>query len=356
MGTDPIVRQQTFGVLLSAATYVLYGGIAAAQVAMDLVDPRVALWIIGVALVFNVGVYALVRSGRVRRGRDPGLSRTQLIVGILFMFPAYAAAGPAATGQLVVMASHVVYSMFMLRPRQVWLLVALTLLGLALTMLLCGWLWPERYAAEVQVSGLLYAMLVMPLIAVLAHRVTGMTKRLKTQQAELQAALARLQELATRDELTRTHNRRHLAEQMRVMQSTARRQGTPLALALIDIDHFKQVNDRHGHGVGDEVLKGFAAVAQDSLRAADLLGRWGGEEFIFLMPHTTRADGVGAMERLQQRLAAQAATAMPLGLSVTFSAGVVEIGPDESPDAAVERADQAMYRAKLAGRCRCEAG
>jgi diguanylate cyclase len=272
------------------------------------------------------------------------------------MFPAYAAVGPAATGLLVVMASHVVYSMFMMKPRQVWLLVGWTMLGLLLTMVVCGHLWPERYRFEVQASGLAYAMLVMPLIAVLAYRITGMTQRLKDQHAELQAALGRLQELATRDELTRTHNRRHMGELLRVQQSQARRLGVPLALALIDIDHFKQVNDQHGHAMGDEVLRGFAAVAQQGLRAADLLGRWGGEEFLVLMPHTGRDEALRAMDRLQQRLAEEAGTALPAGLSVSFSAGVTEVGPDETPEAAIERADQAMYRAKTRGRRRCEAG
>ena len=89
------------------------------------------------------------------------------------------------------------------------------------------------------------------------------------------------------------------------------------------------------------------------LRAADLLGRWGGEEFLVLMPQTTRADAKVALERLQNRLRDSAAEAMPLGLVITFSSGVTELAADEDPEVAVERADQAMYRAKATGRARC---
>jgi diguanylate cyclase (GGDEF)-like protein len=84
----------------------------------------------------------------------------------------------------------------------------------------------------------------------------------------------------------------------------------------------------------------------------DQLARWGGEEFLLLMPHTARADALLALERLQQHLAAACAEAMPKGLRISFSAGVTEVGADEPIDAALERADQAMYRAKLAGRAR----
>lgn len=353
LGPPGLLRAQVTGTLISATTYVLYVGIGLVQVRLGLM-PVLAAWVLGLlALVLNVAFYAAVRSGRFVASRDPGLARTQLIVGVVMMYPSYAVLGPASTGLLVVLASHVVYSMFMMRPRQVWQLVGATLAGLAVTMATCHHYWPERYAWPLQVSGLLYALLVIPLIAVLAHRITHMTTQLKAQRAELQAALARLQELATRDELTRTHNRRHMTELLREQQAQHRRLGAPLSLALIDIDLFKTVNDRHGHAVGDEVLRGFAGVAREHLRAHDMLARWGGEEFLVLLPQTPRAEARHALDRLQACLAAACASVMPHGLSISFSAGVVEMRPEETLDAAIERADQAMYQAKTLGRARC---
>jgi diguanylate cyclase (GGDEF)-like protein len=354
LGRDPKVRSQVHRLLFSFATYLVYGGIGLTQMHLGLLGPTMGWALIATGLIGNLAFYGLLRTGWAVAGRDPGLARTQLLFGVLLMYPSYLALGPAASGLLVVMASHVVYSMFMMRPRQVWQLVGWTLAGLAAAMLIARWCWPTRFDPAVQLSDLLYALLVMPLIALLAYRVTGMTQRLTRQHTELQAALARLQELATRDELTRAHNRRHMTELLQGQQSLHRRLGQPLAIALIDIDLFKRINDQHGHAVGDEVLRRFAELTRRQLRAADLLARWGGEEFLIALPHTGMADGLIALERLQQRLReASDAGELPAGLSVSFSAGVAEVGPDEPLERAIERADQAMYRAKTGGRARC---
>jgi diguanylate cyclase (GGDEF)-like protein len=293
-----------------------------------------------------------VRSGAVRGGSDPGLGHTQLVVGVLCMYIGYAAAGPAASATLLAMASHIVYSMFAMKPRQVWQLVIASLSGLALTMALCHWAWPERYAWPVQASGLMYALMVVPLIALLAHRVTHMTTTLKQQHADLQTALAKLEELATRDELTRTHNRRHMTELLRQQQALHRRLAQPMALALIDLDFFKAVNDQHGHAVGDEVLRHFAEVLRQQLRTVDEVARWGGEEFLVLLPGTDADSGRVAMDRVQQHLAEVACPTLAGGLRISFSAGITALDPAEPVEAAIERADQAMYRAKTQGRAR----
>jgi diguanylate cyclase (GGDEF)-like protein len=352
LGEGETLRTQTFGVVFSTATYLLYGLITWYQVRVGLMRSDIGWTLTLLALGFNFLAYLVVRNGWVLTGRDPGLARTQLLFGVAMMFAAYAALGPGASGLLVVMASHVVYSMFIMKPRQVWTLVGFTLSGLGVTMLACHWFWPERYDFAVQANGFLYALLVMPLIALLAHRITSMTQRLKAQHLELQDALGRLHELATRDELTRTHNRRHITELLEIEQAQHRRMNLPLCVALIDIDLFKSVNDRHGHAVGDEVLRGFSQFARQQFRESDLLGRWGGEEFLVVLPNTSRASALLAMNRLQQRLAAVSSDIMPMGLRITFSAGVTELSADEDIDHAIERADQAMYRAKTSGRAR----
>lgn len=352
LGEGETLRTQTFGVVFSTATYLLYGLITWYQVRVGLMRSDIGWTLTLLALGFNFLAYLVVRNGWVLTGRDPGLARTQLLFGVAMMFAAYAALGPGASGLLVVMASHVVYSMFIMKPRQVWTLVGFTLSGLGVTMLACHWFWPERYDFAVQANGFLYALLVMPLIALLAHRITSMTQRLKAQHLELQDALGRLHELATRDELTRTHNRRHITELLEIEQAQHRRMNLPLCVALIDIDLFKSVNDRHGHAVGDEVLRGFSQFARQQFRESDLLGRWGGEEFLVVLPNTSRASALLAMNRLQLRLAAVSSDIMPMGLRITFSAGVTELSADEDIDHAIERADQAMYRAKTSGRAR----
>ncbi len=353
LGSDPLIRQQVGAVLFSSGTYLLYGAITLAQAALGLMTWPLAWALLAGSVALNLVFYAAVRSGAVAHGSDPGLGRTQLVVGVACMYVGYAAAGPAGNATLLAMASHIVYSMFSMTPRQVWRLVAGSLAGLALTMLACHWAWPARFAVAVQASGMMYALMVVPLIALLAHRVTHMTQTLKRQHTDLQTALAKLAELATRDELTRTHNRRHMAELLRQQQALHQRIGQPLSVALIDIDFFKAVNDRHGHAMGDQVLRHFAQTLDEQLRTVDEVARWGGEEFLVLLPGTSAADAQVAMDRLQQHLAQAPLDGQPGGLRVSFSAGVTEIRAQEAVDAAVERADLAMYRAKTAGRARC---
>jgi diguanylate cyclase (GGDEF)-like protein len=131
------------------------------------------------------------------------------------------------------------------------------------------------------------------------------------------------------------------------------RSGMSMALVLIDLDHFKRVNDTYGHQVGDQVLQAFAQAAQSALRETDIIGRWGGEEFVVLLPDTFPADrAMIAVERIQAILAdAQLCPGVP-SLRVSFSAGVAVPRTGESLDAMLERADRALYAAKEQGRRR----
>ncbi|HVQ04760.1 MAG TPA: GGDEF domain-containing protein, partial [Burkholderiaceae bacterium] len=271
---------------------------------------------------------------------------------VLFMYLTYATSGPAAPATLIILASHVVYAMFAFPVRQLWHFVVGTLVGLAATMVMSHQIDPLRYPAQLQLIGFLYACLVMPLIASLAGRLTRLNERLQSQRAELRTALDRVQQMAIRDELTQSYNRRHMADLIALQRSHHDRNALPLAVSLIDIDHFKQVNDKLGHAAGDEVLRRFASVASAQLRSGDLLSRWGGEEFLVLFPFTRRPDAFAALERVRQALNAQDFSDLAPDLRVTFSAGVTMIAPDDGDAAAIERADRAMYRAKSEGRNR----
>src|SRR5688572_21871088 len=112
---------------------------------------------------------------------------------------------------------------------------------------------------------------------------------------------------------------------------------------MLDVDHFKQVNDLHGHDVGDNVLRALSSTMAECLRAYDFVARWGGEEWLAVMPGASQADGVGVIERVRLAVEASQHPGLP---SVTVSAGVDELGPHEnSADAVIARADAKLYRA-----------
>lgn len=353
LSTDTAQRVRLSMCFNSAVYYVIYCALLVLQVAIGFADPKITWPLVAVELSAAFGFYAFIRAGYNKRFTgDPSLLRVQLGVGSLCTLWAFAAVGPGSSAILMVVASQVVYTMFALPPRQVNWMIGLTLVGLAITMVLCNHFDPVRYPADVEIMAFLYACLIFPLIGSLATRVTTMSEKMRANGRALKEALAKVQDLATRDDLTRTYNRRHMTELMLLEQKQHQRSGAPLCIALMDIDLFKAVNDRHGHQAGDEVLKRFAQAARESLRESDLLARWGGEEFMVLFADTDTADALRALQRLQAHLSALSFDDIAAGLTVSFSGGVARLLPDEVLDTAVERADQAMYRAKTQGRCR----
>lgn len=163
----------------------------------------------------------------------------------------------------------------------------------------------------------------------------------------------RLADLALRDELTGMPNRRAVQAYAREQWAQARRLRLPLVLAMIDFDHFKRINDDHGHAVGDAVLQAFAQAAQTVLRGQDRLGRWGGEEWLLVMPGATLDEVDAVFERLRQRLADTVVPGLPAAARPSFSMGAAETGPNgPDVDSTVQQADRALYLAKARGRNR----
>ncbi|KXU83462.1 diguanylate cyclase [Paraburkholderia monticola] len=162
----------------------------------------------------------------------------------------------------------------------------------------------------------------------------------------------RLERLANVDDLTGSLSRRAFLEIGGALLNASLRTGLPVAIAIVDIDSFKAVNDTHGHAAGDQVLAHFAAFVARELRIGDVFGRLGGEEFGVLCPATTAAEAVVLLERLRARLAATAPDDLPGGLRYTFSVGVDQQRPGESLAQMMARADRALYAAKAAGRDR----
>jgi len=178
------------------------------------------------------------------------------------------------------------------------------------------------------------------------------TYNAETEIAKLQNELDRLSAQTRHDPLTGTLNRKGLDEAIEREIANARRRGQTLCVALLDIDNFKTINDQHGHTVGDAALMHLAQVAKESLRPQDSLARFGGEEFVILMPDTVLQDGVEAMTRLQRELTKRYFLQDNEKLLITFSAGVSQLADTEEGMDAVKRADQAMYLAKKSGKNR----
>jgi diguanylate cyclase (GGDEF)-like protein len=168
---------------------------------------------------------------------------------------------------------------------------------------------------------------------------------------ELDRTRQRLTVLATHDDLTGVHNRRHFMEVVQREWDRARRYSTPAALLLIDADHFKRVNDSHGHLCGDELLRCIANTVGQQLRQADVLARFGGEELIVFLPHTDPLGALDVAERIREKVQALAVPWQSTNVSTTVSIGVAPLRAElPSLDWMIHEADTALYAAKADGR------
>jgi len=177
----------------------------------------------------------------------------------------------------------------------------------------------------------------------------SMVESLAEARETLQAQNAQLEELATTDALTGAWNRRKFNDLVSGEIERAQRYGKPLSLFILDIDHFKHVNDTYGHDVGDAVLRELAAVVRAQMRAVDQFARWGGEEFVVLSPEVPVA---GCAELAERARVAVAAHVFPAVGTVTVSVGVAALQSGDTADALFSRADGALYAAKESGRDR----
>ncbi|NRF68438.1 diguanylate cyclase [Aquincola sp. S2] len=175
---------------------------------------------------------------------------------------------------------------------------------------------------------------------------------LEAAQQRLQAEAEAMARAAGEDALTRLPNRRAVEETLPQLLSASEDAGTPLSLAMLDVDHFKRVNDQHGHGIGDAVLAALGDLLRVQTRASDLVARVGGEEFLFVLPGATLAQAAATCERLRLAVAGYAWPTVAPGLAVTISVGLAIRRPGESAPELMKRADEALYRAKHGGRNR----
>ena len=234
-----------------------------------------------------------------------------------------------------------------------------TWLGFGATTALALWVGRARFAYpelnNVNVVLLwLFFFLAVRRLALIGMQFSTLRAELSQRNKQLTLSLARIQELASHDELTGVFNRRHFMELLLDERERSHRTQQPYSVALFDLDHFKTINDRFGHAAGDAVLRDFCTLVQAHMRVTDRFARWGGEEFVLLMPVTTPVESASlAVERIRAAVASHdwsSTSGVPGDLRVTVSAGVATCMPTESVEALIARADVALYQAKDAGR------
>ena len=181
---------------------------------------------------------------------------------------------------------------------------------------------------------------------------SAMRESLYKSGLALKEANKRIEELAELDDLTGSFNRRFIMRFLDDEITRSHRTKASCSIALIDLDWFKRINDTYGHPIGDEVLRTFAITVFANIRGVDRFGRYGGEEFLLVLPDTPDDVAMRLLDRLREIIASLDWSAFSPGMRVTISAGVATLRPDETPDTLLARADSALYQAKAQGRNR----
>ena len=320
------------------------------QVGVGIVSTPVAVALSAVIFSGTAPGYFIIRFLPNWRAHTAWIAAAQGIHGIVCIALSYAALGPMRGVALLPLPVLFLLCSFSVSRKALVLLAVFSVAALGGSVI---WLLNTQSSNPgffANVTYLLAATNVVAVAVYLAEQFNALRRRLKTQKGELALALANLETLAYRDELTKLPNRRFMQNLLVTEERRHARDDSPLSVALLDIDYFKRVNDKFGHLVGDETLCKFATLLSGTLRTGDVLARWGGEEFLLLLPKTDLDTAVAVVERLQGCVNEHNLQIGDELLRITFSAGLAVVWPGGSSSQAVNFADRAMFDAKAAGR------
>jgi diguanylate cyclase len=264
-------------------------------------------------------------------------------------------AGPAREALTLFYPVVMLFGMLKLNAARLMVLALVTLAAHA-TMLILLLLRNPRMEAGAALTEFAVLMVVLPWFAAMGGYVSRLRSRLADSNRELQAAYERIEGLAMRDELTGAYNRRYLMEVLKREGARAERLRRPLSVCILDVDHFKSINDTLGHAAGDAVLRKLPELLGAGIRAVDVLGRYGGEEFLLVLPDTDVKGACALAERARAAVAEAQVPQLPAGRRVSVTIGVAQLGSGETVNAALGRADRALYDGKAAGRNRVVVG
>ncbi|WP_428240345.1 GGDEF domain-containing protein [Gynuella sp.] len=301
--------------------------------------------------------FLLIRSGYSERWQDPSLALIQISYAIAANAVAYALAGEGRGVVPSILAVILMFSMFGLLVRQIIIVSLFALLSFGSAVAYVVWHSQGSNAWSLEVANTVMILIVLSGGTFLTSRLQHLREGLNTQKKELEAALEHIHQIALFDELTGLMNRRSMNELLAQECLRSDRNGRTFTVALLDIDHFKKINDSYGHRAGDIALKRFAETAEQTIRATDHIARWGGEEFLLVLPETEPPSCVmNCLNRVRERITAIEINHEGQQFSFTVSIGFSTRRDNEMIEHTIDRADQALYSAKQNGRDRVVAG
>ncbi len=304
------------------------------------------------SILIHLGFLLLLHTNFNLKFRDPSLTAQQMVGSII---PAlwvmyFLADGQARAIFVVVIAAPLMFGILALNTRQ-FIKVASWFFSGYILLILSLWLTrPEVLTGPLELIQAIAFVLILVTSSIIGGFISGLREKLKNRNQELKVALATIEEIASLDALTGIYNRRRLFEILHQEVNRYKRAQGPFSVCILDIDHFKQVNDLHGHLAGDEILRRIAGSITGNLRSIDCFGRFGGEEFLMVLPQTTLEGATIKSERVRLQVESLRFPDISEDFRVTISIGVAEYREPEDIDETIDRADKCLYLAKDHGR------
>ena len=332
---------------MAFAAYILCSSLAYVSYLAGFSEWQAVFGLMIITPSINITLYILFRTGLNLRMADPSLTLVQMCMAILVVMYAVYYSNESRGILLLANVIVLIFGIFRLNTRSFLYISVYTLLtyGGAIALL-------HRFRPHVINLHFEYLQWVVLALVLVAFSVIG--GYISNLRKKLGKSLSVIREMSIRDELTGAFNRRHIMEQLENERQRVSRGGARFAVAMLDIDHFKSVNDTLGHLAGDEVLKGTSDVIRNNLRSVDLYGRFGGEEFLLVMTQTDIQGALLCAERVRGAVEQKRFPGVGDDFRVTVSLGLTDYLENEKIDKTIARADKALYRAKEAGRNRLE--
>ncbi|MCH8221406.1 MAG: diguanylate cyclase [Proteobacteria bacterium] len=348
------LRLRRFGMALMSYVLWVSLGVAGYLSGTLTLDRELLLFLLAGIAASNLLIFVVLRSGLNERFSDPSLTLFQCLVAMCWILAFMYLSPPAREIMLMIYVVTMLFGMFQLSRRELLLLAIFSLAGYGALLFFDDVLQASREVLTRE--ALRYSVLTVMILwsAYFGNYVGSLKQKLRRQNQSLKRAIETATHQAERDELTRTYNRRFIMGSLDEEKVRADEENRIFSICIFDLDHFKRVNDDHGHQAGDQVLAEFTMRAGGILRSMDQvrrrghpMGRYGGEEFIVLLPGTGLPGAINCAERIRELTEKRT---FVNDIKVTVSVGVAQYRAGEEIKETIRRADEALYEAKALGR------
>jgi len=347
-----IIRIRRF--FMAVAVYALCAALAYISYLAGFMEWEAIAGFLIMIPIINISLYIFFRTGLNLKMADPSLTAIQMSAAILLVMYGLYFANESRGVLLLIYIIILLFGIFRLNTRSFLYLSVFTLLTYGGDIALLHRLRPQGVNFHIEYLQWIVLALVLIAFSTLGGHISSLRQNLSISKSKQAKYIETIHEMAIRDELTGTYNRRHVLELLDFEKNRSSRGGGIFCLAMLDIDHFKNVNDRYGHLAGDAVLRAVATMIENTLRQTETCGRYGGEEFLIVMTQTDIKGALICAERMRTKIENALFPDLGSDFKITVSIGLSEYRIREDVEKIISRADEALYRAKKGGRNRVD--